>query len=169
MPTSVLAILCALATTKANVVTIESPLTGWTPTLARVKPDNHVRFVLVIQEQNLEALKEVALAVSTPGHAEYGRHRTQQQIAALTAPAEADVAVVTQWLHSHGITSFVVQRERVVVDTNVRTAETLLGTRFGKWHRRLLVSISEKGRARCSFATSTTRAHPTFRMRRPPL
>ena len=126
--------ICAIAMSSASFVAVPSPLTGWQATRSHVHPDASVRFVLVIREQNIETLKETALAVSTPGHAQYGRHLTPEQIAVLTAPAEADVKVVTSWLQEHSV-PFAMERERIVVDTNIHTAQRLLGTRFGAYYR----------------------------------
>ena len=47
-----------------------------------------------VRRQNMEALKEVALAVSTPGNPKYGYYLSTADVNALTAPADADVAAV---------------------------------------------------------------------------
>ena len=67
-----------------------------------VEADVEVAFTISVRQQNIAELEKAALAVSTPGHPRYGKHRTVAQIEALTAPAQADVARVTAWLRSHG-------------------------------------------------------------------
>ena len=77
-------------------------------------------------------MKHAALAVSTPGHVEYGRFLSAKQLDALTAPAPAHVAAVSTWLDAAGV-AYTRQRELVHVSTTVGAASALLSTSFATY------------------------------------
>ena len=84
-------------------------------------------FTISVKQQNLDELKRIALAVSTPGNPSYGQHLEQAAIDALTAPDAADMSAVTGWLTDANI-PHTVHRENVRVSTTVAAAEALLST-----------------------------------------
>lgn len=98
-------------------------------TRAPAPHDVRVSFTLSLVQRNVEKIQSIALAVSTPGHPQYGQFLRQAEIDDLTAPEPAHLAAVTTWLRGAGV-SFTVKRELVRVSTSVRAAAALLSTEF---------------------------------------
>ena len=63
---------------------------GWTKVGASAATEK-VSFTMNLVPRNMKALKARALAASTPGHADYGKFMTTQEIHELTSPTEASV------------------------------------------------------------------------------
>ena len=120
-------LVCAFSCTGA-VRFPEGETAGWARSITG-DVYRQVTFTLSVRQRNLQELKRVALAVSTPGDAAYGKYLSQRQIDDLTAPDPADVGVVTTWLSGAGI-AFMVDRERVVATASVEAAQRLLSTTF---------------------------------------
>jgi tripeptidyl-peptidase-1 len=57
-------------------------------------------FPVFLTPKNAEALERVATEVSTPGHPNYGRHLTLQDIQAIVAPEPHVYHAVASWLRS---------------------------------------------------------------------
>jgi tripeptidyl-peptidase-1 len=85
-----------------SALRVEQPAlaSGW-HTAARTT--GQVDFTVAIKQQGMEELKRVALAVSTPGDAAYGKHLTSAQVDAITAPSAEDVTAVTEWLQAFNV------------------------------------------------------------------
>ena len=62
-----------------------------------------LQFTVALKQRNMRKLKELALVVSSPGHAEYGRFISRATVDELTRPSAADVDVVVAWLRVHGV------------------------------------------------------------------
>ena len=82
----------------------------------------------------MTTLRQLAKAVSTPGHALYGRHPSVEEIRRLTAPESNHVGVVLSWLRDHGL-QFTQTNERLTVSATVMDVETLLATRVLEYQR----------------------------------
>jgi subtilase family serine protease len=63
-----------------------------------------VRLAAVLPLRDAVGAERLALAVSTPGDAQYGQYLTAAQWRARFAPTDATVGTVTGWLRSHGFT-----------------------------------------------------------------
>ena len=85
---------------------------GWSR--ATAPPSMGVSFEIYVWQQNLAELRRRALEVSTPSSPSYGHFLKQAEIAALTAPAVADVAAVTGWLAQHPAVACSADRERLL-------------------------------------------------------
>jgi subtilase family serine protease len=84
--------------------------------------------------QDPAGLAAFALAVSTPGSAQYGRYLTPAQVMARFGPTKAQVRAVTGWLTRAGLTVTKVQDEMggyVAVQGSVRAAARAFGVTFG--------------------------------------
>ena len=121
-------LLCALGYAVAVPFADVGEATGWVRTVTN-NLSAEVTFTVSVRQSNMEELRRIALAVSTPGDPAYGKYLAQREIDELTAPAPTDLAVVTTWLAKAGI-AFVVDREQVVVKTSVAAAQRLLSTTF---------------------------------------
>mmetsp|Transcript_11808 Transcript_11808/g.19887 ORF Transcript_11808/g.19887 Transcript_11808/m.19887 type:complete len:581 (-) Transcript_11808:370-2112(-) len=93
-----------------------------------------VTFSLVMKQRNMELLKRRALAVNTPGDADYGSFMEQSEIDSLTMPIDADVRLVEAWLLKHAL-AYTLKRETFVVQTSIANASVLLGTTFFTYHK----------------------------------
>lgn len=59
---------------------------------------NLVNITISVSQQNLAELIENALAVSTPGNQNYGKHWDATRIEELTLPKQEDIDVITNWI-----------------------------------------------------------------------
>jgi tripeptidyl-peptidase-1 len=94
-----------------------------------------VTFALHVTERNLDKVKEIAIAVSTPGSSTYGEYLDADTLAALTAPEPAHANAVRSWLRdavplAHGSTIKEIQGRRFEITLPVADAEALLQTTF---------------------------------------
>ena len=97
--------------------------------------DTTVTFALHVTERNLDKVKEIAIAVSTPGSSTYGEYLDADTLAALTAPEPAHANAVRSWLRdavplAHGSTIKEIQGRRFEITLPVADAEALLQTTF---------------------------------------
>lgn len=74
---------------------------GWSITGERTT--GTVEFTVAIKQQNLDKLASIALAVSDPSSPSYTNYLTNDEIATMAAPSNADVAAVTGWLNAYQI------------------------------------------------------------------
>lgn len=90
------------------------------------------------KERNIAKLKEVALAVSTPGDPKYGQHLTATEVDELTAPLDSDMQTIRSWLRQHArlyeMEIVETRGRRFVVRTSLTSAEVLLSTSYRKVH-----------------------------------
>jgi subtilase family serine protease len=107
---------------------------GWRIDAApAVAPEATMRFSLALRPQRPDAqaeIERVALRVSDPQSAEYGRHLSGAAIAELAAPSPASVAAVEAWLSGVPGVSYRRTNEFVGVEGPVAALERLLETRF---------------------------------------
>lgn len=106
---------------------------GWelkAPAPGHLTMDMHIG----LKEENLDALRQRALQISDPDHADYGKHMTKAEIDALTAPSKATVDAVTEWLASHGVPAGEVNSGFMKVAVTVEKAEQMLSTNYGVYH-----------------------------------
>jgi subtilase family serine protease len=84
--------------------------------------------------QDPTGLAAFAMAVSTPGHAQYGRYLTSAQVMARFGPTHAQVSAVRSWLSGAGLTVTKVTDEvggYVAVQGSVQAAARAFGVTFG--------------------------------------
>jgi subtilase family serine protease len=84
--------------------------------------------------QDPTGLAAFAMAVSTPGHAQYGRYLTPAQVMARFGPTHAQVSAVRSWLSGAGLTVTKVTDEvggYVAVQGSVQAAARAFGVTFG--------------------------------------
>lgn len=97
-------------------------------------PDEPIRLRIALKQQLDRAvmLDRAALDIATPGHPNYGKHFTRDQLRSLTAPSDASISAVTAWLQKHAIQP-VLDHDWFTFTTNVSTANRLLDSRFA-WY-----------------------------------
>ena len=83
-----------------------------------------------LRQQNLQEIEPRLLAVSTPGHAEYGNHMSREEVAALLKPTDEANDAVVAWLKKSGVTKLTTDGEWVKFATTVSKANELLGANF---------------------------------------
>ena len=106
---------------------------GWE--FKKAAPANlKINMHIAMKEQNMEVLQDRLMAMSTPGHADYGKHMSKAEVDALTAPSAASVDSVKSWLKSHGIKAGEVSSGSMPVTLTTSQAEKLLGTKYGVYY-----------------------------------
>jgi tripeptidyl-peptidase-1 len=108
---------------------------GWHVDAARtigLQPSNAApSFERHLKEERLDALRKIAMDVSTPSSPHYGHHLNASAIDFLTAPSTHTVASVVSWLRTEKV-RFRIHNGRSVIVTaiTVGAAERLLRTKF---------------------------------------
>ena len=102
-------------------------LAAWMPSGSIVDREATFSFTISVRQQNLQPLKQQALAASSPGSGQYGKFMSEAAIRTLTKPRDEDLRVVTQWLTANGVAHHV-ENELIVVSTDVAHVELLLRT-----------------------------------------
>lgn len=139
MYASLLPLLAALAAASpANLqMTLKQSLhtvpQGW-EVHSDAPADQKINMHIGLKEQNLDQLQKRLLEMSTPNHADYGKHMTKAEIDALTAPTKETVESVASWLSSHGIEAGQVSNGLVPITVTVSQAEKMLGTKYKVYH-----------------------------------
>lgn len=98
-------------------------------TVQRAPGSHAVSFTIVVKEQNMDVVRQLALEISDPDSPKYGHYFNQEQLDALTKPDQADFDRVFGWLKSNGI-QYTSKHSNVVVSCTVAQAEKLLGAEF---------------------------------------
>ena len=102
---------------------------SWT---AAGAPDSNQMMTLSVglQQQNLNEIEPRLYAMSTPGHKDYGKHMSREEVTALLKPTDDANAAVLSWLHDAGVTKLTSDGEWVRFATTVGQANKLLDTNF---------------------------------------
>lgn len=104
---------------------------GWTK-VKDAPTDTKITLSVALARQNMKHLESKLMALSTPGHAEYGQWMDSHDIDSMFPTA--DHSGVVDWLHSHGVHNVHRQGALVHFATDVGTANKLLDTDFAWYH-----------------------------------
>jgi len=102
----------------------------------RALADESVSFTLALKQRNLDILDKWFWEVSDPKHANYQQFKSVDEIRDLVSPKKSDVKKVKAWLAAagvhthHNIKDF---GDAIEVDTTVKHAEQLFGTKFYRY------------------------------------
>lgn len=121
----------AAPASSAPRVTLEAA-PAWTQTARAAGPTASgapVRLAAVLPLRDAAAAEQFALAVATPGTAQYGRFLTAAQWRARFAPTDATVGAVTGWLRAHGfaVTAVPANRRYVAFTGSAAAANAAFG------------------------------------------
>jgi len=108
------------------------PPSGWV-TRRRSPPDEPLELIVAVRQQNVHWLHASLMAASDPSSpATYGRHKSNDEVHALVAPAAADAAAVASYLQTHGLAAKHASPngDLLSVRLSVRQAEALLSARY---------------------------------------
>ncbi|RWA03351.1 hypothetical protein EKO27_g11753 [Xylaria grammica] len=95
--------------------------------------DETIELRFSLAKQKTAQFHELALNIATPGHAQYGKHLTLEQIDAIVAPKPESKDLLFQWLDNHGLANGAALNSRgnvVKVNTTISQAEALLRTNY---------------------------------------
>jgi subtilase family serine protease len=143
----VAAVSCALvgATSSAAVAAPgngKSALAGSVPSWAQAAhkvgasdKSTQVDFRIYLNNPGGDAASQLAMAVSTPGNAQYGKFLSAEQYRAQFAPAQGDVDSVSSWLKGQGFKVGYVPDNKKYVEAigTVGQAATAFGTSFSDY------------------------------------
>jgi subtilase family serine protease len=104
--------------------------------LSRISPETDHEVIFVIKQRNLEELKSILHDVSDPSSINYGKHKTRQEVADLTANfISRDYLVL--YLASIGATvlSETLDGEYVTANAPIRLWEEIFHTEFFMFHQ----------------------------------
>ena len=101
---------------------------GWVKDPAPQPDFRPVFFTVVVREQRIDELKNIARDVNDPDSGKYGQFLTQSQLDRLVMPRVEDMATVKAWLNMHGLEYRQVGVSNLVVSTTVSKASAALTT-----------------------------------------
>jgi hypothetical protein len=88
-----------------------------------------IEFTIVVEQQNMQRIKEIALDSSNPHSLNFGNYLTNSEIKAITRPTARRMTAVTDWLDTQKC-RYTIEAHNVLVETTVENAEVMLGTHF---------------------------------------
>ena len=94
------------------------------------KLDQMMTLSIGLQQQNLHEIEPRLLAMSTPGHEDYGKHMSREEVTSLLKPTDDANAAVLNWLKDAGVTKLTSDGEWVRFATTVGQANKLLDANF---------------------------------------
>ncbi|XP_029530748.1 tripeptidyl-peptidase 1 isoform X2 [Oncorhynchus nerka] len=109
----------------------------WTR-VGRIDPTENLELTFALRQQNVDQLEHLLLLVSDPESAQYGKHLTLEEVAALVRPSQLTQKVVRHWLQSHGVTDCqtILTQDFLQCTMNTQVAEALLpGIEFHRYVR----------------------------------
>lgn len=124
--------LFATAATARLMDSLPAVPQGWTQ-LRQAALDEPIALRLALPQQHAAALEQAVIDMSTPGHANYGKHMSRLELRSYTAPTKEAVSSVVSWLTSSNIKPLV-DNDWVTFSTTVETANDLLNTTFA-WYQ----------------------------------
>ena len=77
---------------------------GWKPLGNGDASSQSMTLSIGLKQQNLEQLESRLYAVSTPGHADYGKHLEGHHVDALVRPSTVAHEAILEWLGREGVT-----------------------------------------------------------------
>ncbi|KAJ8129096.1 hypothetical protein O1611_g4537 [Lasiodiplodia mahajangana] len=115
--------------------TVKSAPKGWTMNGPAAK-DETIELRFNLAKQNTAQFHELALNIATPGHAQYGKHLTLEQIDAIVAPKPESKDLIFQWLGDHNLADGATLNSRgnvVKVNATINQAEALLRANYNSY------------------------------------
>jgi len=125
--------LFATAATARLMDSLPAVPKGWTA-LREAGLDEPITLRVALPQQHADALEKAVIEMSTPGHANYGKHMSRLELRSYTAPTEEAVSSVVGWLSDSGVKQKVVNNDWISFSTTVEKANKLLNTTFG-WYQ----------------------------------
>ncbi len=110
----------------ADMTTMSGNVSSWVATATKTgtAPGNQVvAIALYMKLKNIDGLKQLVAAVSTPGAASYGQYLTPSSFRSRFAPEAADVAAVSSLLTSAGMTDVQVGADGAYVSAHATVAQ----------------------------------------------
>ncbi|RAH65456.1 S53 family peptidase [Aspergillus aculeatinus CBS 121060] len=93
-----------------------------------------LRLQIALSQHDLAGFEQALLDMSTPGHANYGRHfRTHSEMKRMLMPTDEAVSSVREWLESAGVSDIEQDADWINFRTTVADANSLLDADF-KWY-----------------------------------
>ncbi|KAI0425842.1 peptidase S8/S53 domain-containing protein [Xylaria sp. FL1042] len=115
--------------------TVKSAPKDWVMNGPAAKEETiELRFNLA--KQNTAQFHELALNIATPGHAQYGKHLTLEQIDAIVAPRAESKDLLFEWLGNHSLADGATLNSRgnvVKVNATISQAEALLRANYNSY------------------------------------
>ncbi|KAI4730905.1 hypothetical protein E4T49_01117 [Aureobasidium sp. EXF-10728] len=109
---------------------------GWHD-LGSASPSTRLNLTVSMALPNERLFEETLANISTPGHADYGKHLDRSELDASVRPQAIGTDTVLQWLKDSGVTEsdVVEDGQWIKLTTNVQTAERMLKTSFDIYGR----------------------------------
>ena len=104
---------------------------GWKQ-ISSVPAAKRLKFRIAIKQTNSFQFEQHVLAISTPGHLQYGKHMSRDELKSFLRPSTSITRAVTDWLLSEGILPADIKDDGnwISFSTSTSEAERILDTIF---------------------------------------
>lgn len=91
-----------------------------------------IELTFAVKQQGTQELHDALMRVSSPSSSEYGKHLTNQQVQAMTAPAPEHIDTVLKFLAEHNaeVTTTTPNSDMIMATVPVETAERMLSADY---------------------------------------
>lgn len=138
--------LCGSAGAVASV-RVESGLSavpGAWALKGRASGEERIRLSFAVKQRGLDALHDALMRVSTPSSLDYGKHLSNAEVNAITAPEPRHLEAVSAFLRSHGVEPHAATPNSDVIEASVSVelAEKMLSTTYSTFVHPTGVEVS---------------------------
>jgi len=123
-----------LASDARTTVELEAPVpVGWS-TFGQASREQLLELSFAVKQRGLYELHEALMRVSSPDSPDYGRHLSNEEVNAMTAPEADHIEAVTSFLRAHGADPHPAtpNSDVIVATVPVHLAEQMLSTSYVK-------------------------------------
>lgn len=92
--------------------------------------DAKIDLLIRIKPENQAQLEQRVIELSTPGHGDYGKHLSRDEVDAFVAPTKANIDAVTKWLADSGINASAAPNGYVAITVTASKAKELLNADY---------------------------------------
>lgn len=119
----------------AQHVEMELPIPVFTPgwIFGEPTPKTHlIELTFAVKQRGLKELHDTLMSVSSPSSPDYGKHLSNEQVQALTAPDPRHIETVHAFLAKHGavVSSTTPNSDMIITTVPVELAETMLSAEY---------------------------------------
>ncbi|KAI5288960.1 vesicle formation at the endoplasmic reticulum [Ascosphaera acerosa] len=133
--------LAAPAAVLTTLSQLSKPPAGWTQLHEPPSPDTILRLRVSLADGGSnsnaghDVLESKLLAISSPDHADYGKHLSRRELQALTSPPPEASRAVVQWLQAGGVAPADIKHgdQAITFAVKLADAEKLLHTTFAAY------------------------------------
>ncbi|PRP74620.1 peptidase S8 and S53 domain-containing protein [Planoprotostelium fungivorum] len=118
--------------------------------------DTPLTFTIFLKHRNLDVLESLFWNVSTPGHADYGQHKSRAYVEDLTSPSSDSFAAIERWLLKEFSGELLMEKGTafIRVTDKVSAISSAVGAKIHKWLHPIEKKVIHRAFGKVSVPTS---------------